>query len=35
MGIDADFAGAFAKAAIAAGLKLPKSGKVFITMNDK
>ena len=57
MGIDKDFASAFAKAslvsitrtmidsitynilhaqaAIAAGQKLPKSGKVFLTMNDK
>eukprot|EP00955_Chlamydomonas_euryale_P011740 126195-Chlamydomonas_euryale.AAC.14 len=35
MGIDATFAGAYAKAAIAAGLRLPKSGKVFITMTDK
>lgn len=36
MGIDADFAGAFAKASIAAGMKLPtKGGKIFLTMNDK
>lgn len=35
MGIDKDFAGAYAKASIAAGMKLPKSGKVFITMNEK
>mmetsp|Transcript_22911 Transcript_22911/g.50216 ORF Transcript_22911/g.50216 Transcript_22911/m.50216 type:complete len:1179 (-) Transcript_22911:261-3797(-) len=35
MGIDKDFASAFAKAQIAAGQKLPKSGKVFLTMADK
>jgi carbamoyl-phosphate synthase large subunit len=35
MGIDKDFAAAFAKASIAAGMKLPKSGKVFLTMADK
>ncbi|KAG1660839.1 hypothetical protein FOA52_008950 [Chlamydomonas sp. UWO 241] len=35
MGIDTTFAGAYAKACIAAGLKLPRDGKVFITMNDK
>ncbi|MEW5307481.1 MAG: hypothetical protein WDW36_009875 [Sanguina aurantia] len=35
MGIDATFAGAYAKAAIAAGQKLPSTGKVFITMTDK
>mmetsp|Transcript_26527 Transcript_26527/g.67485 ORF Transcript_26527/g.67485 Transcript_26527/m.67485 type:complete len:1174 (-) Transcript_26527:836-4357(-) len=35
MGIDTDFAGAYAKAAIAAGMKLPRSGKVFLTMADK
>ena len=35
MGIDTDFSNAYAKASIAAGLALPKSGKVFITMIDK
>ena len=35
MGIDVDFSNAYAKASIAAGLALPKSGKVFITMIDK
>lgn len=35
MGIDKTFAGAYAKASIAAGMKLPKSGKVLLTMNDK
>jgi carbamoyl-phosphate synthase large subunit len=35
MGIDKDFASAYAKASIAAGMKLPTSGKVFITMSDK
>ncbi|GAX74736.1 hypothetical protein CEUSTIGMA_g2183.t1 [Chlamydomonas eustigma] len=35
MGIDKDFAAAYAKASIAAGMKLPKSGKVFLTMADK
>lgn len=35
MGIDKTFAGAYAKAAIAAGQKLPTTGKVFITMTDK
>lgn len=35
MGIDKDFSNAYAKAAIAAGLRLPESGKVFITMIDK
>ncbi len=34
MGIDADFALAFAKAQIAAGSRLPKSGKVFISMAE-
>lgn len=35
MGIDADFASAYAKAQIAAGQKLPTSGKVFMSMADK
>lgn len=35
MGIDRTFAKAYAKAAIAAGQKLPSSGNVFITMVDK
>lgn len=35
MGIDKDFSSAYAKASIAAGLKLPTSGNVFITMIDK
>jgi len=35
MGIDKDFSSAYAKAAIAAGLKLPSSGNIFITMMDK
>ncbi|RMZ56922.1 hypothetical protein APUTEX25_004984, partial [Auxenochlorella protothecoides] len=35
MGIDVSFAKAFAKAAIAAGQRLPASGNVFITMEDK
>lgn len=35
MGIDQDFAAAYGKAQIAAGQKLPKSGKVFISMTDK
>lgn len=35
MGIDYDFASSYAKAQIAAGQKLPMSGKVFISMADK
>ena len=35
MGIDKDFSSAYAKACIAAGLKLPSEGNVFITMVDK
>ena len=35
MGIDKTFAKAYAKAAIAAGQRLPESGNVFITMVDK
>lgn len=34
MGIDKDFSAAFAKAALAAGQKLPREGNVFITMTD-
>ncbi|GLI71204.1 hypothetical protein VaNZ11_016323 [Volvox africanus] len=35
MGIDKEFSAAFAKAQIAAGQRLPKTGKVFISMADK
>jgi carbamoyl-phosphate synthase large subunit len=35
MGIDADFGKAFAKAALGANQKLPLSGTVFISMNDR
>jgi carbamoyl-phosphate synthase large subunit len=35
MGIDKDFAAAFAKASLAAGQKLPKTGKIFLSMADK
>jgi hypothetical protein len=35
MGIDKTFAAAYAKAQIAAGQRLPKSGKVFVSMSDK
>jgi carbamoyl-phosphate synthase large subunit len=35
MGIDFDFASSYAKAQIAAGQRLPMSGKVFISMADK
>lgn len=35
MGISNNFAMAFAKAQIAGGFNLPKSGKVFISLNDK
>jgi carbamoyl-phosphate synthase large subunit len=35
MGIDEDFGRAFAKAELAAGQKLPLSGKVFISTNDR
>ena len=35
MGIDSTFAKAYAKAAIAAGQRLPESGNVFISMMDK
>ena len=34
MGIDADFARAFAKAEEAAGARLPQAGAVFISMQD-
>lgn len=34
MGIDYEFSGAFAKAQIAAGQKLPLSGTVFLSLND-
>ena len=35
MGIDMDFGKSFAKAALAASQRLPLSGKVFISMNDR
>ena len=35
MGIDTSFAKAYAKAATAAGQKLPPSGNIFISMTDK
>lgn len=35
MGLDTSFAKAYAKAAIAAGLRLPESGNVFISVMDK
>ncbi|WP_017324582.1 carbamoyl-phosphate synthase large subunit [Synechococcus sp. PCC 7336] len=35
MGIDTDFGRAFAKAQIAAGLQLPLSGTVFVTVSDR
>lgn len=35
MGIDSDFSKAYAKAALAAGQKLPTSGNVFVSMTDK
>jgi len=35
MGIDKDFAASYAKAQIAAGQRLPRSGKVFVSMTDK
>lgn len=35
MGIDQDFGKAFAKAELAAGQKLPLSGTVFVSMNDR
>ena len=35
MGIDKDFAAAYAKASIAAGQRIPLKGKVFISVNDR
>lgn len=35
MGIDSDFGKAFAKAALGAGQRLPLSGTLFISMNDR
>ncbi|MBD2122505.1 carbamoyl-phosphate synthase large subunit [Trichocoleus sp. FACHB-262] len=35
MGIDTDFGKAFAKAALAAGQRLPLSGTVFVSMSDR
>jgi len=35
MGIDTDFGTAFAKAEIAAGERLPRSGAVFVSMSDR
>ena len=35
MGIDTDFGAAFAKAELAAGQRLPLSGTVFVSMNDR
>jgi carbamoyl-phosphate synthase large subunit len=35
MGLDGDFARAFAKAQIGAGVKLPESGTVFISVKDR
>ncbi|MBW4431802.1 MAG: carbamoyl-phosphate synthase large subunit [Pelatocladus maniniholoensis HA4357-MV3] len=35
MGIDSDFGRAFAKAELAAGERLPLSGTVFVSMNDR
>jgi carbamoyl-phosphate synthase large subunit len=34
MGIDYDFGKAFAKAQLGAGVKLPKSGKIFVSVKD-
>ncbi|HMS20454.1 MAG TPA: carbamoyl phosphate synthase large subunit, partial [Sphingorhabdus sp.] len=34
MGIDKDFATAFAKAQLGAGMKLPQSGKLFVSVKD-
>jgi len=34
MGIDADFGKAFAKAQLGAGVKLPTSGKIFVSIKD-
>lgn len=35
MGIDTSFGAAYYKAQLAAGLVLPKSGTVFLSMNDR
>lgn len=35
MGIDKDFAASYAKAQLAAGQRLPTSGKIFLSMTDK
>jgi carbamoyl-phosphate synthase large subunit len=35
MGVAASFGSAFAKAQLAAGLRLPKSGRVFLSVNDE
>jgi len=35
MGIDSDFGRAFAKAELGAGERLPLSGTVFVSMNDR
>ncbi len=35
MGIDSDFAGAFERAQVSAGVKLPKFGKVFLSVVDR
>lgn len=35
MGIAADFPTAFAKSQVAAGVKLPKSGRVFVSVSDR
>lgn len=35
MGIAADFPTAFAKSQVAAGVKLPKTGKVFVSVSDR
>jgi carbamoyl-phosphate synthase large subunit len=35
MGIDTNFGTAFAKAQIAAGMSLPKSGRVFVSVRDE
>ncbi|NDC55982.1 MAG: carbamoyl-phosphate synthase large subunit, partial [Alphaproteobacteria bacterium] len=35
MGVDADFAAAFAKAQLGAGMKLPKTGTIFMSVRDE
>lgn len=35
MGIDSDFAGAFERAQVSAGIKLPKKGRVFLSVVDR